>query len=446
MLTSARLISKRLIKSVALTVLALAFIFASCVVAAVVGGWRRWKRTRGSAERNAHSIVWGSAPIKNNCYWSRAVRTLGFTSETFTTEYYATINDRSDWDRLLDEAYHFLPALVRPYAGFLDGLIRYDIFVVPFSGFFLGEEPVWRLQAPLIKLAGGRIIAIPYGSDAYSYRHIRSTALTHGLMMSYPSASQLQRRVEARLKYWSDHADVVIPGFMGPDGFGRWDVLIPSSVFIELSDWRQSRRLSMADGKTESVFIAHAPNHRGFKGSEFLIAAVDKLKAEGLKVELVLLERVKNSEVQRIFETMVDIHVEQLVAPGFGMNAIEGMASGLPVIANLENEDYIGPFRRWSYFSECPVVSATPESIAKILRSLITEPQLRHELGDANRRYVEKYHGLDSAAYLFRSVIKYIDGELDRHSLVTLYHPLLSEYSSRQPMVEHPLVNNRIES
>ncbi len=422
----------------------LLFVLVSFAVAFVIGGVRRWGRSRVDAKVCRPAIVWGSVPIKNNCYWARSVRSLGLRSETFTTDFYAVINDRADWDRLLDEEYSWLPGFVRPYAGFLDGLIRYDVFVIPFSGFFIGDKLVWRLQAPLFKIAGARVVAIPYGADAYSYRHIRSTPMMHGLMMSYPGASRTQRQVEVRLKYWSDHADVVIPGFMGPDGFGRWDVLIPSSVFVELSEWQQSQRHNMADGINQPVVIAHAPNHRGFKGSEFVIAAVDKLRGEGLKVELVLLERVKNEQVRNTFQNDIDIHVEQLIASGFGMNAIEGMASGLPVIANLDNDEYIMPFRRWSYFSECPVISATPESLVDVLRVLITRPQLRRQLGAASRKYAEKYHGLDSAAYLFNSVIDHLYGRLDSHSLINLYHPLLSEYTSRQPKVDHPLVNNRI--
>lgn len=420
----------------------LLFLMLSLAVASVIGRVRRWRCLRANGGSRRPAVVWGSAPIKNNSYWSRSVRTLGFPSETFTTDFYTVINERTDWDRILNEEYSWLPRFARPYAGFLDGLIRYDIFVIPFSGFFIGDKLIWRLQAPLFKLAAARVVAIPYGADAYSYRHIRSTSMMHGLIMSYPDASRIQRQVEARLKYWSDHADVVIPGFMGPDGFGRWDVLIPSSVFVELSEWKQSQRRSMADGSDQPVVIAHAPNHRGFKGTEFLIAAVDKLKLEGLKIELILLERVKNDQVRKSFTNDVDIHVEQLIAPGFGMNAIEGMASGLPVIANLGDDDYIAPFRRWSYFSECPVVSATPESVVDVLRALVTNPQLRHQLGDASRKYAEKYHGLDSSAHLFNEVIEYAYGR--RESLINMYHPLLSEYTKRLPKIVPPLVNNRI--
>jgi hypothetical protein len=67
---------------------------------------------------------------------------------------------------------------------------------------------------------------------------------------------------------------------------------------------------------------------------------------------------------------------------------------------------------------------------------------LRHALGAAGRSYVEKYHGLDSAAYLFTEIVQYLRGERD--SLINLYHPLIGEYPRRRPSIEHPLLNNRI--
>jgi hypothetical protein len=124
------------------------------------------------------------------------------------------------------------------------------------------------------------------------------------------------------------------------------------------------------------------------------------------------------------------------------MNGLEGMASGLPVICNLEDEQYLLPFRRWSFFGECPLVSASPESLQDVLRTLITQPILRNELGALGRQYVEKYHGLDSSQYLFSNVIDYLYGR--RESIYDLYHPLTSEFNRRLPTIVPPLDKNRL--
>lgn len=387
-------------------------------------------------------LVWGSTPIINNSYWSRAMRNAGFISETASISFFKTINKRGDWDRIISEEYKLFPTILKPYLAFVHSLFIYDIYFISFDGFFIGATPLKYTQSFLLKLAKKKVVVIPFGSDSYVYRDVKSTTLLHGLLMSYPEPSRRQADIARGVDYWVRKADAVLPGIMGPDGFGRWDTIIPSTLFIDLEQWKASDSRSLANGKDQKVVIVHAPNHRGFKGSEFIFDAIQKLKAEGLNVELKVLEKLQNDEVRRILREDADILVEQIIATGHGMNGLEGMASGLPTISNLEDESYMLPLRRWSYFGECPLVSATPENLVDVLRKLVTRPELRHQLGDAGRAYVEKYHGLDSAQYLFTNVIEYVYGR--KESLINLYHPLLGEYPNRSPKIQHPLNNNRI--
>ena len=394
------------------------------------------------ADRNKPRLVWGSTAIINNSYWSRAMVKAGFNSETYTGDFFSTINKRQDWDRILPEEFPHVWWPIKPYFAFLTSLFRYDVFFLSFNGFFIGNTILRSCQAFLLKLADKKIIVIPYGSDSYVYRNIRSVGLLHGLLMSYPAASMQQERILRDVQYWVKHAHAVLPGFMGPDGFGRWDALIPSQFMIDLQIWEASKRNSPSKGDNEDVVIVHAPNHRGFKGTEFITQAVDQLRMQGLRVKLLLLEKIQNDEVRRILQEEADILVEQIIFTGHAMNGLEGMASGLPTISNLEDENYLMPMRRWSYFEECPLVSATPENLIDVLGKLVTRPELRKQLGRAGREYVEKYHGYDSAQYLFTNVIDYVYGR--KESLINLYHPLLGEYPNRSPKIQHPLVNNRI--
>lgn len=386
-------------------------------------------------------LVWGSTPLINNVYWCHAMRKAGFESETFVTHIYS-ISRRQDFDRLLVEQYPWAPSALKPYLAFFHALFLYDVFFIAFDGFFIGHTRFAYLQARLLKLAGKKTVVIPYGSDAYVYRRVRMPGALHGLLTSYPGAARDQNRIARNVEYWCANADAVLPTGMGQEGFGRWDVMMPSSVFIDLDRWQGSSRNNTADGLSGPVAVTHAPNHRGFKGTEFVMEAIQQLRAEGLKIELRLLEGLPNTEVQRILREDTDILVEQLIATGHGMNGLEGLASGLTVISNYEDDGWVTPLRRWSYFGECPLVSASPETITDVLRRLITRPQLRHQLGRAGRAYVEKYHGLDSASYLYTNVIDFVYGRRD--SMINLYHPLLGEYPRRSPKIEHPLVNNRI--
>ncbi len=82
------------------------------------------------------------------------------------------------------------------------------------------------------------------------------------------------------------------------------------------------------------VVVVHAPNHRQLKGTDAVIAAVERAAAsEGHDVRLELLEGRPNEEVRATVRS-ADIAVDQLLT-GYGLFAVEAMAAGLPVISNL---------------------------------------------------------------------------------------------------------------
>lgn len=389
-------------------------------------------------------LVWGSDPIINNRYWSQAMRQAGFDSETFTVSFYPSISNRGEWDEILTEKFGKLPLPAKLVLAFCVSLFRYDVFFFGYNGYFIGGTPLRRVQALAFRIAGKKTVLIPYGADYFIYRRIKGATLTHALLLSYPGHALRQQRIADQVDYWTRYGDVVIPGMMGPDGSGRWDVLAPSSLTIDTDRWKPRERHSDADGRRAPVVVVHAPNHRGFKGSEFVIDAVQRLQQEGLLVELRLLEKLQNDAVRHIFCNEADILVEQLIATGHGFNAVEGMAAGLAVVSNLEDPQYTLPFRRWSFLNECPIVSASPETVVDVLRELVTRPDLRRQLADASRGYAEKYHSIASAQFLFTNVLDHLAGR--PVDLINLYHPLKGKLAKDPPRIVHPLRDNKIEA
>lgn len=184
----------------------------------------------------------------------------------------------------------------------------------------------------------------------------------------------------------------------------------------------QKKNYSDADGSYDQkpVKIMHAPNHRGYKGTEFIIAAIERIKNSGLNVELILLEKVKNSEIRRLMYEEADILIDQIVFTGYAMNAIEGMASGIVTVCNLEDKRYTEPLNRWSFLSECNILSATPETIEFVLIDLVKNPIKRKEIGKKNRKYAESYHSYDAAKHLFDNIISKLEGK--NVDLINLYN------------------------
>jgi hypothetical protein len=97
-------------------------------------------------------LVWGSTPLINNSHWSRAISAVGYVPETFTVNYYSTINQRADWDRLLDEQWSWCPRIIRLILVFLVfASIRYDFFSA--GGYFIGVHSANR-AAPIVSVKG----------------------------------------------------------------------------------------------------------------------------------------------------------------------------------------------------------------------------------------------------------------------------------------------------
>ena len=389
-------------------------------------------------------FIWGTTPIVSNKYWSEALKEQGLPSMTLMGGLYI-INRREDFDRYFEDfAPAFLPRVVRMGLGTCLALVyalrNARVVHIPFNGFALDNSWFWALEPLLFRLAGVKVICLPFGADAYIYSRLIDPSLRYGLLASYPHFARQEVRLAARVSAWSRHADAVIAGFI-IDGMPRWDVTLPQMFVIDTRQWQARSTYSTADGINAPVRILHTPNHRGFKGTEFIVAAAEKLKAEGLLVELILLEKVPNEEVRRVMGE-VDILAEQIIFTGYALSGIEGMASGIPVLANLESETYTRLHRRYGFLDECPILSTTPENIADNLRLLVTRPDLREALGRAGRAYAEKYHDYEAARFLFGSVYdKILEGrDVD---LINLYHPLKSERARQLPRIEHPLVENR---
>lgn len=397
--------------------------------------------------RRPDRLIWGPDALINNKYHSEAMKNAGWKSETIMRAYSDNINKSDDFDKYFID---FVPKIlkggridkfIRPYLAFLHVFLRAKVFNIPFSGGMLGHTRLWRVEGWLLRKAKLPTVVMPYGGDHYRYSTIADVSLRYGIQTSPIQSSRNEAEISRRVDYWNRHGDVVLVGSM-LDGAARWDVTIPSFVVVDVDQWWPLESYSPADGVNGVVHVVHAPNHRGFKGTEFITAAVERLKKQGLLVELRLLENVRNDDVREIMRE-ADILAEQLLCYGFGLNGIEGMALGLPILCNLANRNYADLFHRFSFLGECPAVSCTIETFEENLRVLVTSPRLRETLGRAGRSYVSKYHSYETAQYLFGSIYKKV---LDKEEvdLINLFHPLKASYNSLSPLVEHPLHRNQI--
>ena len=136
--------------------------------------------------------------------------------------------------------------------------------------------------------------------------------------------------------------------------------------------------------------ILHAPSHRGVKGTDLILNALNNLREEGFNFELILVEGLNNAEAKKIYER-ADILIDQVLAGWYGGLAVELMALGKPVLAYIRESDmrHIDEEMR----KDMPLVNVDPFTLMDELKNILS---MRRSdlvnLGVRSRLYVEKWH------------------------------------------------------
>ena len=325
---------------------------------------------------------------------ARALREVGVDADSLAY--------RVDWDGrkpdlVVDLDRHRTP-LGRMWSmgtSFLRWAAHYDVFHFHFGTSFFYWAPKERAQLlrghwdlPMLKSMGKRIVFHFHGCEVRRREHmIANHALatcTECDPFCRPWHQQWLRAQAARyadLQFFStlDLADSVADAVHLP-------------LAMEVQRWSRAADAfplpdpDRRDGVNGPVVIAHAPTNRLIKGTRHVEAAVAELRAEGLKVELRMIEK-RPWETMPEFLSGADILVDQLMMGWYGLLAMEGMAEGKAVVAHLR-VDFAGRLQG------CPVVDATPDSVTDVLRELVRNPARRNMLGAAGRRFVTQHHDL----------------------------------------------------
>lgn len=382
-----------------------------------------------SVKRYKPSLVFGPIPIISNKYWASALREKGYVAKTIVVNYYH-INKKEDFDIYYDD-FHVrwlgkLNKLWVDYVVFFYAILNFDIFHFSFDGGFLQTRFfARRLEFFCYKILGKKTVILPYGSDIYLYSKIIDIPWKQSLIINYPENGKNEQLIKTKIEFIQKNADFIVAYIDYVFILSYWHMLTVGAYIIDEDIWYSDVRVSDHNGENGTVKIAHAPNHRGVKGTEFVLDAIENLKKKGYDIELVLIEKKKNDEVKEILKEC-DILIDQLNL-GYALNAIEGMALSMPVITNLTNDTYTKVFKQYAFLDECPLVSTDYVGLEDTLEKLIASPELRKEKGKMGRLYIEKYHSKKTAFLMFENIYKKLwKGEdID---LINYFHPKIGRY------------------
>ena len=170
---------------------------------------------------------------------------------------------------------------------------------------------------------------------------------------------------------------------------------VPNPVDIRgLERWREEHYRDQPD----RLRIAHAPTIRSGKSTEAFLRACERLSKE-IRVEVILIEN-HPWHACLMMKAQADIYYDQVLV-GYGNNAIEAWAMGIPVVAGaasaaeglrkgIRTSDGIldEMERRFGYL---PFVPSTEDTIYEALRVLAND-KIRGQYGELGHVHAAKWH------------------------------------------------------
>lgn len=253
---------------------------------------------------------------------------------------------------------------------------KHNAFVFLFGRSLLPHN----LDLPILKLFRKKTVMWFVGSDIRHYEALARAAERAGIR--YYSGKGRRTELEAlrrKLRMISMVEKYVDHVISGPS-FSQLLAREYHRVYVPI-DVANIRYRNVPES---TPVVVHAPSNPETKGTSYVLQAVEQLKSEGYGFDFHLFRNTSNAEVREALSD-ADIAVDQLFGLAPGMFALEAMAAGCAVLGS-SHPSFSG------FPSELPVIHTDPDNVHQNLRMLLENPELRKDLGERGRKYVEKYH------------------------------------------------------
>ncbi|QOC92781.1 glycosyltransferase family 4 protein [Micromonospora craniellae] len=266
-----------------------------------------------------------------------------------------------------------------------------DAFM-PLFGYLNGDNIEGDL--PALRRAGIKVALLAHGSeirhpDRHMERHEFSlfADAPEGVAAKLRHKAERNRRVaeEAGLPTFVTTPDLLadLPG-------ATWTPLV-----VDIAAWACDRPVM----ERSRPVVLHAPSKRWTKGTDRILPAVQALHDRGV-IELCLVEGLAWSEMRRLVQDC-DIVLDQFTTGSFGTFAVEAMAAGKPVVANLS--DHVGK----TVGGDLPIVNANPRNLTEVLESLLDDREATVKIAAASAEYARTYH---NGAWTVRQLSSFLTG------------------------------------
>jgi glycosyltransferase involved in cell wall biosynthesis len=305
---------------------------------------------------------------------------------------------------------------LRTVTSLFDGLItkkifaQHDVFIFLWAGDYLMRN---GKDLEVLNKMGKKVISIFVGSDVrYPDAFEQEFGGNIGEWPSnYKKPYSYYNRIVRQAELYSD----II--FSVPDQAGiaiRPYHHFPIPLELEKYKFHWSDR--------DIPVIVHAPSAPALKGTDVILATLERLKEEGLQFELKFIQNMKNRELVQLLSGS-DILVDELILNGPGALSMEAMASGCAVATHYLKDS-----------PECfrpPVCAIDAGNIYEVVKKLITDKAFRKNLAYEGRTYVEKNNEVSA-------VVAEIFDKLGKGDAAAVYTPVF--FRDKFKLMDHEAI------
>jgi glycosyltransferase involved in cell wall biosynthesis len=266
---------------------------------------------------------------------------------------------------------------------------QYDVFHFHFGMTFLPDFS----DLPKLKQMGKKLVVQHRGSDV----RMASMAKRYGnpYVRVKPGEKRDENNIIAKLRQLSafiDHAivaDYELLTYIKP--YYKHVHIVPNGV--ELGSFKPAYPSPLQS----KPLIIHAPTNESLKGTDYVLAAIKRLRRKGIPFDFQLIHDVGHRKAIEMYRK-ADIVIDQLCIGSYGVFSIEAMALGKPVIC------YIRDDVASHYPPGLPIVNATPETLYDKLKMLCRHPSRRYQYGVQGRKYAEQNHDIRKISQLLKNI------------------------------------------
>jgi glycosyltransferase involved in cell wall biosynthesis len=149
--------------------------------------------------------------------------------------------------------------------------------------------------------------------------------------------------------------------------------------------------------------IVHAPTNREAKGSDYILAALNKLQKKYSEfIEVHLVENIPHAKAIKIYRD-ADLIIDQILIGWYGGFAVEAMKMGKPVIARIAKEDLHFLPKAMAKDVLETVINAEPDTIYEVLLNCIENRKILKQHSELSLEYVNKWHNPKYVASLTKA-------------------------------------------